>query len=459
MPDDLRSQNEELRTQLREAVARIAQLTARVAQLEQENRQLREQLEQAQQQAARQAAPFRREPRQKVPEEQKKRPGRKPGHPGFHRAIPVSIDETVELPLKQCPRCGGPVRDCQRLEQIIEEIPPVRPHVVKVISYRGQCAHCGPVQTAHPLQSSQGRGAAKVQLGPRALALAALLNKVQGLTMRKSCQVLRNLCGLRITPGGLSQALCRVADRVQGQYEGLIQQLRAAAAVHADETSWWVGGPSWWLWVFTTPEVTVYRVEESRGSDVVQEILGDDFAGMLTSDCLNSYDPSPYRKHKCISHHLRAIAAAAELPGQTKPEYLEDWKRFFHAVLALYKLWGVFSDEQFQRTRAVMEQWRDRLLTQPAGQPGDERIRKRLFKQRDHLLGCLYEPAAEPTNNRAERALRPAVITRKLSCGNKTPRGRDCWQILASLGVSWQQQAKDFIQHLAAHLSLVPAPG
>jgi transposase len=455
MPDELRTLRtdyEALQKQLRESLARVEQL-------EKENRQLREQLEQAQRQAARQAAPFRREVRQKVPQDQKKRPGRSAGHPGFHRAVPATIDETVELPLEQCPHCGGPVDQCQRLEQIIEEIPPVRPHVVKVISYRGRCGHCGGVQTTHPLQSSHSRGAAKVQLGPRALALAALLNKVHGLTMRKSCQVLKDLAGLRITPGGLSQALDRVAGRVEGLYGALIEQLRHSPAVHADETSWWVGGPSWWLWVFTTPQATVYRVDESRGSDVVREVLSDEFEGMLVSDCLSSYDPSAYRKHKCISHHLRAIAKAAQLPGQKDPEYLQSWRSFFHGVLALYKLREIVSDEQFQRTCDKMECWRDRLLSQPAGQSGDERIRKRLFKQRNHLLGCLYEPAAEPTNNRAERALRPAVIARKLSCGNKTPHGRDTWQILASLGATYHQQAKDFIQYLASHLSLAPAPG
>src|SRR5512146_2567498 len=107
MPDEKTTNLEELRQQLRQALARIAQL-------EQENRQLREQLEQAQQQAARQTAPFRREPRQKVPPEQKKPPGRKAGHPGSYRATPPRIDETIELPLTQCPRCGGPVQDCQR---------------------------------------------------------------------------------------------------------------------------------------------------------------------------------------------------------------------------------------------------------------------------------------------------------------------------------------------------------
>lgn len=459
MQDDYQRQNEELRQQLRVALAEITRLQERIEQLEKQNRQLREQLEQAQQQAFRQAAPFRREPRQKIPDDQKKRPGRKAGHPGFHRTIPPSIDQTVELPLEQCPHCGGPVSDCRPLEQIIEEIPPVRPRVIKIISYRGRCARCGPVQTVHPLQSSHGRGAAKVQLGPRALAIAAKLNKSHGITMRKSCEIFKDLCGLRITPGGLSQALCRVSGRVQGPYEGLIRQLRGSPAVYADETSWWVGGPSWWLWTFTTPEATIYRIEPSRGSKVVDEVLGPDFAGMLVSDCLASYDPPAYAKHKCISHHLRAISQALSLPGMKSLEYLQSWQSFFHGVIALYRLRGTFREEKFLQTRQVMEQWKDRLLTQPAGQTGDEAIRNRLLKQRNHLLGCLYEPAAEPTNNRAERALRPAVIARKLSCGNKTLRGRDCWQILTSLAVTCNQRAVDFIQYLADHISLTPAPG
>ena len=77
----------------------------------------------------------------------------------------------------------------------------------------------------------------------------------------------------------------------------------------------------------------------------------------------------------------------------------------------------------------------------------------------DHLLGCLYEPAAEPTNNRAERALRPAVIARKVSCGNKTERGRYCWQILSSIGATCQQQTVDFVEYLSSHLPLTATPG
>ena len=437
----------------------VERLKKRIESLEQENRRLREELEKAQQQAARQAAPFRREEQKKIPPDEHKPPGRKAGHPGSYRKEPDHIDDTIELPLGNCPKCSGPLKDIERMEQIIEEIPPVRPHVVKVITYRGRCPFCGVVETHHPLQTSYGQGAAKVQLGPRALALAACLNKVHGLTMRKTCRVLQDLCGLRITVGGLSQALSRVANRVQWVYEGLVDMIRGSPAVFADETSWWVGGPGYWLWVFTTAEHTIYRVDHSRGSKVVRDVLGDDFGGMLVSDCLSSYDPAEYAKHKCIAHHLRAISKAMKLPGTTDHSYLLAWRSFFHGVIALYNLREVISKEDFMAKRQAMERWRDALLSRPVGQSGDVSVRNRLLKQRPHLLGCLYEPAAEPTNNRAERALRPAVIARKVSCGNKTERGRYCWQILSSIGATCQQQTVDFVEYLSSHLPLTATPG
>jgi len=159
---------------------------------------------------------------------------------------------------------------------------------------------------------------------------------------------------------------------------------------------------------------------------VVRDILGDDFDGMLVSDCLSSYGPAQYAKHKCIAHHLRAISEAMKYPHTDEDKYLLAWKSFFHVVIALYHLRQVISEEDFAHKRKLMESWRDKLLNEIVSQPGDVSVRNRPAKQHRHLLGCLYEPLAEPTNNRADRALRAAVISRKLSGGNKTERGRDC---------------------------------
>jgi hypothetical protein len=100
-------------------------------------------------------------------------------------------------------------------------------------------------------------GAAGVQLGPRALALAADLNKAKGLSMRKTCRILRDCFSLQLSAGGLSQALDRLAAKVQCQYQAIAKELRQAPVVHSDETSWWVGGPGWWLWVFVNARSTL----------------------------------------------------------------------------------------------------------------------------------------------------------------------------------------------------------
>jgi hypothetical protein len=343
-----------------------------------------------------------------------------------------------------------------RVEQIIEEIPPVKPVVYKVVTYRATCNQCGQVCSRHPLQTSDATGAAGVHLGPRAIALATALNKHHGLTMRRTCKILRELAGLDLTAGGLSQMIDRLADRVEGDYEELVNRIRGSPAVNADETSWWVGGPGWWLWTFTCPDVTVYRVDHSRGARVVEQVLGEDFAGVLVSDCLSSYDPATYRKHKCIAHHLRAIEAAMRLEGTKDPTYLRQWKLLFKSAIVLHRLWEqkVLADDDIAAKRVALEAWIDQLLAQTPTQGGDARIKNRLAKQRPHLLGCLKDVRVEPTNNRAERSLRPAVIARKLSCGNKTDRGRRSWEVLASLGATFHQTGRDFISFLADHAAL-----
>jgi len=441
---------------LESLLQRIAELEQTVSALQAENCLLRERLEQQQRAGARQAAPFRRRDSKKVPEGEKKRPGRKAGHPGAHRPVPAQVDEEIEQPLDGCPKCGGAVSDCRPVEQFIEEIPPVRPRVVRLVTWEGLCPNCGEVHSTHPLQTSRARHAAKVQLGPRALATATALNKHFGLSMRRTCQVLDKLFGLKFSPGGLSQATDRVADRLTEKYEALQEDIRGAPATFADETSWWVGKPGWWLWVFTTPNETFFHVDKSRSSAVAREILGNNYSGVLVSDCLSSYDPLDCRKHKCIAHHLRAISEAKELPGHAESAYLQEWVVLLKVVIVLHRLAvdGEMEMMTLIERRTHLENWIDRLLDKSVEQPGEARIRNRLRKQRPHLIGCLYDLSAEPTNNRAERALRPAVIARKISCGNKTDRGRRTWQVLASLAATCVQRGEDVIDYITKNVLL-----
>lgn len=444
-------------------VQRIEELVEQTQQLHGEIAFLREQLiaknkriseletalEASSRAAHRQAAPFRIREEKRVVDP--KRPGRKKGHPGSFRPKPDRIDEEITVELCTCPCCGGTqFSDQSEIEQVIEEIPPIVPKITRLRTYSGTCMGCGEeVRSNHPLQMSLAVGAAGVQLGPHALAIAADLNKAKGLSMRKTCAVLADCFGLHLSAGGLSQALTRIAGKLQPRYEELAVQLRHAQVVHSDETSWWVGGAGWWLWVFTNKETTLYLVGQSRGRNVLHEVLGADYPGVLVSDCLSIYDDATGVQQKCYSHHHKAIAEAKKIHPQNGEGYLEDLAALLRAATALKKQKPDMAPESFRSLRATLTHNADKLLAAPRGQQQEESVRMRLYKQRDHLFTFLDHEQVDATNNLAERQLRPAVIARKISCGNKTDNGARTWQILTSLAATCAQRAQSFIATLA----------
>lgn len=442
---------------------RLEQMAPELESLRTENASLHQQLEvkrklitqleaalhEAQRIAHRQAAPFRGDPQRRAMAP--RRPGRKRGHPGACRPEPEKIDQFLEVKLCSCPQCGGTqFKDQSTLEQLIEEIAPVRPQVTRLTTYHATCARCGQsVRSTHPLQMSLAIGAAAVHLGPRALALAADLNKAKGLSMRKTCAVLRDCFGLQLSPGGLSQAMDRLAAKVKPQYDALATELRQAPALYSDETSWWVAGPSWWLWVFTTPLLTFYVVAQSRGRDLLNEVLGQDFRGVLVSDCLAIYDDITALQQKCYAHHHKAIRQAKDLHPQKGEGFLGEVAALLHAAVALQKERAELESATFSDLRQALQRKAMQLLEPPRSEPNEESVRNRLHKQRDHLFTFLDHDGVEATNNLAERQLRPAVIARKISCGNKTPKGAWTWQILTSLAATCAQRATSFIAALA----------
>lgn len=412
---------------------------------------LKEQLAEAERAAHVQAAPFRRAPERRKTAPGK--PGRRKGHPPAHRRAPEQVDAQVRVPLAQCPKCGGRLADVRPVTQVIEDLE-VRVRRLRLITERGSCARCGRVQSSHPAQVSTAQGAAGTQIGARALGLAAYLNKDLKLTVRKSCALLRQL-GLTLTPGGLTQALARVSQRLVVSFEQLQQELRTSPAVYADETGWWLGGRSAWLWDFTTPNLTLYTID-NRSQQVIRRILGDDYGGVLISDCLPSYDPHPGRKSKCCAHHLKAVNSALQRTPASL--YLRDIRLFWKAALALQAQRETLQPLDYANRCAYLERWLERLLGAAGDDPDERRIANRFRKQRPQLLTFLYDPHVAPTNNLAERQLRPAVIARKLSAGNKTDRGRRTFEILTSLAATCQQRGANFVDLVARAASLSNPP-
>jgi len=435
----------------------------RIGELERENAELRQALSAAlaridelERAGKRQAAPFGKEPAQKIPPAQQKQRGRPKGHPGANRPRPPEVHREIVEPLECCPHCRGSVGNLRPITQYIEELPEIKPEVTRLTTFQGTCGCCGEVHSRHPLQTSFAIGAAKVMLGPQALANIVHL-KSMGLTIAKISRLFADLFHLKITAGGVQHILRRVAGKLAGSYQALQEQIRASSVVYADETSWYVGERGPWLWVFTTPRYTLFHVNRSRGGPVAEKILGADFAGVLVTDCASMYLRFACEQVKCLAHHLQRLKQLRLLPKTTDPTYLDAWERFWKDVLRLHKARDGLSEGAFHKARAEMEARFATLLTQEVTQPGDRKFRTRMENLGRHRVTCLYHPEAEATNNRAERALRPAVIQRKISCGNRTATGARTWEIILSLAVTAYQQGRDFVRELALQTLPVPA--
>lgn len=426
--------------------AEISRLQAEVAELKEQNRPP--------------SAPHRRREDERTT--QPKKPGRKAGHQGHCRPVPEQVDEVLEVPLPGCPHCQGAVEGLIPVVQWIEELPEVRPRVTKLTTYEAHCPCCQClVRSTHPLQTSTAGGCAGVQLGARALAVAAELKHGLGLTLSKTQRALQTLGGLRVSRGGLALAFQRMAHRLEPVQQILEDQLLASPVVHSDETSWWVGGPQS-LWVFTTPgpePLTLYYVVEHRDRATFHGVIPPTWQGLLITDCLSVYDGATDRQHKCFAHHLKALRTArlAQSPQVAAADaWVERVKTFFTDAAKLKARWPELAAEQRAAERQTLAHTAFQLFDQPRADPAQESFRARIGKQFDHLLAFLDEPLADSTNNLAERQLRPAVIARKLSCGNKTTRGAAAWQALTSLAATCAQRAQSFVGFIAPRLTLFP---
>jgi transposase len=415
--------------------------------LRRENERLREELEMARRRANRQAAPFSRG----LPKAHPERPGRKAGA-GYgrkaHRPRPSQIDARHDAPVPaQCPDCGGPVRRQRVVSQYQEDLPVQRPVVHEFRVAIGRCRHCHRrVQGRHPLQTSDALGAAAVQLGPQAVALAVLLNKQCGLSFGRIATLLSDRFGLTVTRGGLVHAVQRAARQAQPTYAALCAQVRASPAVTPDETGWKVGGHSHWLWAFATPTTTTYAIEDGRGFAQAARMLGADYAGVLQRDGWAPYRQFVHAGHQTCLAHLRRRCRTMRLdyPHHAFARQVDQLLRAALATRDRYRA-GTLSAHGLAVARGAYVARLGHLLTRRPSRLADvRRFANHLTAEYDAVFGFLFDPTLEATNWRAEHALRPAVVTRKMcGGGNRTRRGAQTQQVLASLLRTAQQRGLD----------------
>jgi transposase len=432
-------------------------------------RTLELQLEEAQRAAKRQAAPYSRN----RPKSKPQKPGRRPGAaygPRARRPVPDHVDETIEVPLPDsCPHCHR--RDGLEAGHVVEQyeidIPPVRPHVTCFRQHLGRCTWCGrSVRGRHPRQTSRAVGAAAPHLGPRAVALAADLNKRIGVPYSKLVVLYDAAFGLTVSRGGWCQALARLARAAEPTYQGLIEVVRRAPVVAPDETGWRVAGLLNWLWVFVTPEVTAYAILPGRGFEQAATILTAEFDGVLERDGWAPYRRFTHAQHQtCLAHLLRRSHHLLEHAERGQARFPHAVRRILTAALDVRDraAAGEISPHGLAVVRGQLQARMDRTLAGRITHPPNRRFARHLTRERDHLFTFLARHGVEATNWRAEQAIRPAVVTRKVWGGNRTWVGARTQQILASVLRTCQQQGRDalgvFVQILRQEqpTSLVPA--
>lgn len=442
---------DELRDRLHAVETEVIRLQAENARLRAENTTLHEQLAAAERAGKRQATPFARRQRKANPQ----KPGRRRGQGRFaRRATPTEVHIEHHVPLPACPQCAGPVTAPRTHEQFQIDIPPVTPIVTRFLTESGHCAACGErVHSRHPEQISTAHGAAGVVFGPRIKALAADLHHRFGASYGKIVELFRETFGVETTRGGLNQADARLAAQAQPVYEELIAALRASWVVHADETGWRIGPLAAWLWVFCNAQITVYTIAPSRGHEVVLEILGRQFAGVLVSDCFLAYDAaalSAWLQQKCVAHLLRELRELTETKTGRAREFAEAVIAVLRDALVLKAGATDLRSPEYEAATEELEGRLDRLLDSKRQfrDADNARIAARLRKHRPDVLRFLYWEEVDATNNLAERQLRPSVVTRKTGGCNRTDGGATAHAILGSILATCRQQAVGILDYL-----------
>jgi transposase len=452
--DELQRENERLREDMRRSEIERNRLRR-------ENERLKEELEMARRRANRQAAPFSRG----LPTAHPKRPGRKSGAAygrAAHRPPPPRIDVTHDAPLPaQCPDCGGSVQHRRVVSQYQEDLPVQRPVVHEFRVAIGACRRCRRrVQGRHPRQTSDALGAAAVQLGPQAVALAVILNKQCGLSFGRIERLLGDRFGLTVTRGGLVHAVHRAARQAQPTYAALCARVRGSPVVTPDETGWKVGGHPYWLWAFATPDTTTYAIEDGRGFAQAARMLGPDYAGVLQRDGWAPYRQFVHAAHQtCVAHLLRRCRTMM-LDHPFHP-FAPQVQALLQAALATRDRHrrGHVSDQGLAIARGHYVNRLDRLLpTRPSRLADARRFATHLRTEFEAVFSFLFDPTLDATNWRAEHALRPAVVTRKMcGGGNRTVRGAHTQQILTSLLRTAHQRGVDTTDALTTLLR-APSP-
>lgn len=362
----------------------------------------------------------------------KKQPGRKRGHPGSRRKTPERVDQYETHRADVCPECGGPLCRCAETRtRYTEDIPEVQPVVTEHTIHRDWCPCCR--KKVEPTVPTALPGST---LGNRMLVLTAWLHYALGNTLAQIVEVFNFHLQMQVTPGGLVQMWSRLAEILYPWYEQIRQEALDSAVLHGDESGWRVNGKTRWLWCFANSILSYFMIDRSRGQPALAKFFTQEFGGTLVSDFWGAYNAVVCAlRQTCLVHLLRELEHTEKYksPGHDWPPFAKKLRRLVGDAIRLWRRIDELSSETYASRRKRLTVRLDALIETPWTDSHARRLIKRLRRHRNHLFTFLDQPGVPFDNNLAERAIRPAVIIRKNSYGNRSDQGADVQAVLMSI--------------------------
>ena len=346
----------------------------------------------------------------------------------------------------ECPSCQSKSFEVvgQKLQQQ-EEIPPeIQPEAVNIIRDLCQCNNCHLKFVARDGQTPlQGR------FGINLMVLVIFLRFIVRGVLRKTAIFLEASFALKLAPASVQAIIERAAKAGEKEYENLKNKIRLARLLYIDETSFSVLGKNWWVWVFRSDTDLLLVIRNSRGNNVLEEILGKGYAGIVVCDCWRAYDfLSNAILQRCWAHLLRKSKEMDSIAG-----------RHFHQKLSalfdeIIKFNSTEKSEKQRLPKFAQLTKKLQKITQYYSQYEEcNAVAKYIDFHIESWFTCIKIAEVQPTNNYAEQAIRETVLVRKIIGAFRSVEGTKTYETLASLIVTWQVQKLDVKKELTKMLS------
>jgi transposase len=366
------------------------------------------------------------------PKDRKKhRHGPPHGHAKHEREFVAEPDHVVEVRPQVCEECRGDLSmESGSLADVnqITELPEAKAEVIEVRQYEVKCPCCGRKQTGEtPAGLEMER-----TFGARLEATVVYFRQEQHMSYIRTESALRDLHGIKISPGGIDKIMQRGGRQAGQQMEPIQNEIQQSKVIHSDETGSRVDGQNWWQWVFCSATAVLHVIRSNRSADVIKDVMADHTAEVWVSDCYSAQMKAPSDERQlCLAHQLRNLQAVVDrYPASFWPRAMQ---ALFRSAIHSYNRRDHLSPPEFQAQVQRVEHLCNWLLERSPEQPEAKRLLKRYHKYRDCLFVFLHRTDVSPTNNISERHLRPSVVHRKVMGCFRSGWGASAYAALASV--------------------------